>query len=98
MTLVPMDLSAKLDRLTIGVLPVKMKQLMMLDTPTWMSTMMKIFGVFMSKKMKSRMVWYKKEWGVPADAFGASAVPVGFGECNGTCTADPVMDTYMKKV
>lgn len=55
MTLFPMKLSVKLDRLTIGVLPVKMKMLVILDTPGWMSILMKIFGVFISKKMKSRM-------------------------------------------
>ena len=97
MTLMPMKLSMKLDRLTIGVIPVKMKLLVMLDCPTWMNVMMKIFGVFLSKKMKSRMVALKKDWDVPAQRFGLAAVPKDWGGCqSATLTADPVLDKYMK--
>lgn len=96
MTLVPMSLGAKLDRLTIGILPVKMKLILMLDCPTWISAIMKVFGVFMSKKMKQRMVYLKKEWGAPAEHFGAAAVPAGFAECNGACREDPVRDAYLR--
>jgi len=55
MTLVPVSLGVKLDRLTIGVLPVKMKLLLLLEAPTWISMLMKAFSMFMSKKMKGRV-------------------------------------------
>ena len=93
MTMVPMKLSAKLDRLTIGTLPVKMKCIMILDPPRWMATMMAIMGVFMSAKMKKRMVLLKKPdcWAEPAARWGAGCVPKGFAECGGTNTLDPVI-------
>ena len=94
MTLVPMKLSIKLDRLTIGVLPVKMKLLLIFDSPTWMDIMMKMFSVFMSKKMRSRMVVYKKEWHVLTERLGQECIPAGFGECGGTLSTDPVLAAY----
>ena len=64
-TMMPTKLAAKLDRLTIGVLHVKMKALYCMDSPRWVSLLMKLMGVFMSKKMKERFVmmddWKKLE-------------------------------------
>ena len=94
MTLIPMNLSAKLDRLTIGTLPVKMKCIMILDPPKWMAVMMSIMGAFMSAKMKRRMMQLKKPdcWAGPAAQWGAGCVPRGFAECGGANTADPIMN------
>jgi hypothetical protein len=50
MTLVPMKLSAKIDRLTIGVLPVKMKLILCLDSPRWMSIMMKVRATLRARR------------------------------------------------
>ena len=99
MTLVPMKLSVKLDRLTIGVAPVKMKLFLCLDTPAWMSALMRLFGTFMSKKMMKRMVLLKKDWGRAAEVCGGvEFVPTGYGECGGTLTADPVLDPLFGRV
>ena len=94
MTLVPMKLGAKIDRLTIGVLPVKMKLILCLDSPRWMSLMMKVFGVFMSRKMRSRIKVKKQEWAYVSECFGQACIPAGFGECGGTLSEDPVLDAY----
>lgn len=84
-TMMPMKLATKLDRLTMGVLPVKMQYCYIFESPTWMNVFMKILGVFMSKKMKERMV-FLKSW----DDFdkidgleGLNAVPKGFGKIDG---------------
>ena len=96
MTMVPMKLGVKLDRLTMGVIPCKMKLIVILDTPRWMGIFMKIFSMFMSKKMMSRMKSYKKEWEkVPELLGGPEYVPKGFGECKGTLASDPVVDPYL---
>ncbi len=99
MTLVPMKLGVKLDKLTIGVLPIRIKLILVLDAPTWMSVLMKIFGVFMSKKMKQRMQVHKKAWHVVEEHHGRECIPAGFasGECNGTLTKDPVLEAYANK-
>jgi len=55
-TLVPAEISAKMDRLTIGILPVRMKQIYIFGAARWMSLLMTILKPFMSKKMRKRMV------------------------------------------
>jgi hypothetical protein len=65
MTLIPMELSAKMDRLTIGVLPVKMKGIYMFGSPRWMNLMMGLMKPFLSKKMKERII------SVPTDVEGS---------------------------
>mmetsp|Transcript_36878 Transcript_36878/g.73549 ORF Transcript_36878/g.73549 Transcript_36878/m.73549 type:complete len:171 (-) Transcript_36878:225-737(-) len=96
MTLVPVSLGVKLDRLTIGVLPVKMKLLLLLEAPTWISMLMKAFSMFMSKKMKGRVKVAKAEWHLVEENFGADKanVPKGFGQCGGTLAQDPVTSVY----
>eukprot|EP00542_Grammatophora_oceanica_P008263 CAMPEP_0194066402 /NCGR_PEP_ID=MMETSP0009_2-20130614/86002_1 /TAXON_ID=210454 /ORGANISM="Grammatophora oceanica, Strain CCMP 410" /LENGTH=354 /DNA_ID=CAMNT_0038719351 /DNA_START=93 /DNA_END=1157 /DNA_ORIENTATION=+ len=59
-TMVPMELGAKLDRLTIGVLPIKMKKIFILLAPGWLRVLMAIMGPFLSKKMRQRMIVVKK--------------------------------------
>ena len=56
MTMMPPKLGAKLDRLTIGVLPIKMKKFYLFDCPRWMHLMMALMNPFISKKMKSRVL------------------------------------------
>ena len=54
-TLLPHDLSAKMDRLTIGILPVKMKGIYVFGAAGWMNLLMTLMKPFMSKKMRDRM-------------------------------------------
>ena len=56
MTIIPMELSTKMDRLTIGVLPVKMKAIYMFGCARWMNLMMSLMKPFLSKKMRERMI------------------------------------------
>jgi hypothetical protein len=56
MTIIPMELSTKMDRLTIGVLPVKMKGIYMFGCARWMSLMMALMKPFLSKKMRGRLI------------------------------------------
>lgn len=81
-TLMPTKLATKLDRLTIGVLPVKMQYCYMFESPTWMNVFMKLVGVFMSKKMKERLV-FLKSWDEVDKIGGLENIPKGFGKCDG---------------
>uniref|UniRef100_A0A7R9WWU0 CRAL-TRIO domain-containing protein n=1 Tax=Craspedostauros australis TaxID=1486917 RepID=A0A7R9WWU0_9STRA len=91
-TLVPPKLGTKLDRLTIGVLPVKMTEMYMLHTPTWMDMFMKFMGMFMSKKMKQRMHPLKdNEWGKLEEALGGKEyILKGFSTLDGTLEDEPI--------
>jgi hypothetical protein len=93
MTLVPMKLGVKLDRLTIGVLPVKMKAIYILETPTWMDVFMKFMGVFMSKKMKQRII-ILKDWNKVEELLGKECIPKPFGKLEGSMEVDPVVEQY----
>jgi len=94
MTMVPMKLGVKLDRLTIGVLPIKMKKFYILETPTWMDMLMKFMSMFMSKKMKSRIA-VAKDWSVVEEAVGGKeSIPKGFGPLDGSLEMDPVESKY----
>lgn len=95
-TLMPAKLGAKLDKLTIGVLPIKMQCMYMFETPTWVSVFMKIIGVFMSKKMKERMV-FVKDWDYPEKLGGVEAIPKGFGKFGGTLEESVIEDLYFVK-
>lgn len=93
-SLMPMKLSTKLDRLTIGVLPIKMKALYMLDIPRWVSIFMKFLGIFLSKKMKKRLI-VLKEWSALEEIVGGKErIPVGFGKSDGSLAVDLVEDMY----
>ncbi|KAL7543435.1 hypothetical protein ACHAXR_012711, partial [Thalassiosira sp. AJA248-18] len=92
-TMMPAKLSTKLDRLTIGVLPIKMRCVYMFESPTWVNIFMKIIGVFMSKKMKERMI-FLKNWDETEKIGGVEAIPKGFGKANGTLEGGCVVEKY----
>jgi hypothetical protein len=93
MTLVPMKVGAKLDRLTIGVLPVKMNAIYILETPTWMELFMKFMSMFMSKKMRDRMI-ILKDWNKIEEIVGKECIPKNFGKLEGSMEVDPVDAKY----
>jgi len=92
-TIMPMKLSTKLDRLTIGVLPIKMDAVYMLETPKWVNMFVKLMGMFMSEKMKSRIVSLK-EWDKVEKLLGKDCVPKGFGKLEGSLEVDSVDEKY----
>jgi len=55
-TLVPSDLAAKMDRLTIGILPVRMKKMYVFGAARWMTAFMAFLKPFLGKKMRERFV------------------------------------------
>lgn len=93
MTLMPMKLGAKLDRLTIGVMPVKLLNLYVLETPGWMKNFMKVLGMFMSKKLKKRIKSLKK-WDEVGQYLGEDCIPKGFGKLDGKLEVDVVEEQY----
>lgn len=92
-TLVPMSLGAKLDRLTIGILPIKMKALYVLQSPTWMDMMSKVMSMFLSKKMKER-IHVVKEFSVIEEVAGKECIPMPFGELEGSLAVDLIEAKY----
>lgn len=97
MTLIPPKLSAKMDKLTIGVLPVKMKKIYLMECSTWVNIIMAIMKPFMSKKMRSRIVNVDKEKDdkMTNELGGPEYVVEGFGSFKGTLTDDPLAGKFV---
>ena len=96
MTLFPMKLGLKLDRLTIGVLPIKTKLIYILNTPTWIDIMMKMMKPFLSAKMRKRIILVKDKdhERLLSDMGSKNCIPEGFGTIGGTMVTDVVTKTY----
>lgn len=54
MTLVPTELGGKMDRFTIGILPVRMKKMYVAGAARWMTALMTLLRPFLGKKMRER--------------------------------------------
>jgi hypothetical protein len=93
MTFVPMKLGVKLDRLTVGILPIKMNACYILDSAAWMDIIGALMGMFMSKKIKGR-VRVLKEWSELEEITGKECIPKPFGELEGTVEVDLVDAKY----
>ena len=85
LALMPMSVVFKLQGLMIGAAPVKIRTILILDSPMWISSILKAFAMIMSAKVRKRLVAVKKAWKAPAERFGADCIPKGFAQCGGEC-------------
>jgi len=102
MTLIPLDLSAKMDRLTIGVLPVKMKAIYMFGCARWMHLMMGLMKPFLSKKMRERMIIVTESVAPDPqkycdDLVGRANIPDGFMKLQGDVPHDAMIKKFKKR-
>jgi len=93
LNLFPMKLGAKLDRLTIGVLPIKTNKIYIIEAPKWMKMFMKFMGMFLSKKMMQRIVFLKETKEV-GELLGNECIPKNFGKLEGSMEFDEVQKEY----
>jgi CRAL/TRIO domain len=62
MTAVSMDVGTKMDRLTIGILPIKMEALYLFNSPTWMRVLMALMSPFIGKKTTGKIIRKDKSY------------------------------------
>lgn len=95
-TIISPKLGAQIDRLTIGVLPVKIKKFYLMETSRWIKCLMAVISPFMSKKMKSRIELLNKDYDKLYDAIGGEDYLLnGFGKSEGgRIMHDDVTKTY----
>jgi rubrerythrin len=98
--IVPMDVSAKLDRLTIGSMPVKMKKIYMFDAAQWLHIVNALMRPFLSAKMRSRLVCPTAKDEPPQAIcdreFGRASIPHGFAGMVGGTMKDLIETKYIK--
>lgn len=102
MTLIPIEVSAKMDRLTIGVLPVKMKAIYMFGAARWLHLMMGLMKPFLSKKMRDRMIIVTEAIAPDRQQFcdeliGRDSIPEGFMDLEGGASHDAMFEKFLKK-
>ena len=102
MTLIPIDVSAKMDRLTIGVLPVKMKAIYMFGAARWLHLMIGLMKPFLSKKMRDRMIIVTEAIAPDRqqycdDLVSRESIPDGIMDLKGGTAHDAMFDKLIKK-
>lgn len=102
MTLIPIDVGAKMDRLTIGVLPVKMKAIYMFGAARWLHLMMGLMKPFLSKKMRDRMIIVTETIAPDRQQFcddlvSRASIPDGIMDLKGGTAHDAMFDKLIKK-
>lgn len=92
-TLIPPKLGMKIDRLTVGTLPIKMKKVYVVQSPKWATRMMAMVKPFMSAKVKARIVTMEDP-AMLEDELGLDCIPTDFGGCQGKMAMDLVQTKY----
>jgi len=91
--LVPMQLWAKLDGLTIGVMPLHTMEFLTLGDPVWYTVMITLLSPFLSRKLRARMVSLR-DFTALVDMLGTECIPQGFSKCEGHFLRDPVEEQF----
>ena len=80
-SLVPADLKAKLEKLTLGSSAIKLKQFCFVHQPFWVRAIVRFMSLFLSRKMRQRFVLYGNDRGkMFRDLGGPDALPAAFVE------------------
>lgn len=93
MTLIPPNLARKIDRLTIGTMPVKMKQGYVCESPQWATVLTKMMKPFLSPIVKDRIVFLENPK-VLEDILGLDCIPTGFVGTEGKLEKDIVWAAF----
>eukprot|EP00548_Thalassiothrix_antarctica_P002834 CAMPEP_0194137922 /NCGR_PEP_ID=MMETSP0152-20130528/7755_1 /TAXON_ID=1049557 /ORGANISM="Thalassiothrix antarctica, Strain L6-D1" /LENGTH=610 /DNA_ID=CAMNT_0038835135 /DNA_START=46 /DNA_END=1878 /DNA_ORIENTATION=- len=98
LTIIPRDLSNKLDHLTIGVLPVRLNAFYIMKYKRWLSVMVGLMKPFLSQKMRQRIVLIPLRTNTQKfldDLVGKNAIPSGFGGLEGMAEDDLIFGKYL---
>ncbi|CAB9504083.1 expressed unknown protein [Seminavis robusta] len=96
MTTVSMDVGTKLDRLTIGILPIKMEACFVYNNPTWLRVIMALMSPFMGAKMRKRIFVVPNKTEPQAyfeEELGKENFPTGISQLEGSVEKDMVAQT-----
>ena len=98
----PFILIAKMDRLTIGVLPIKMKGIYIFGAARWLHLMMNLMKPFLSKKMRERMIIVTEKMAPDTqlycdEEFGRAYVPDGFLGVQGDLPHNDGIEKFKKR-
>jgi len=99
-TMVPMDLGTQMDRLTIGVLPIRTKMVYTYNHLRWVSILLTFFKPFMSAKMRQRIVVIPRKEdpaAVIGKEVGANCIPVGLVDLKGNLKKDLLEEFFEKR-
>jgi hypothetical protein len=90
-------LARKIDRLTIGTMPVKMKQIYICESPQWAQLLVKLMKPFLSPIVKERILFLASSK-VLEDILGLDCIPRGFVGTNGKLEKDLVWAAFPMEI
>jgi hypothetical protein len=93
LTLLNPTLAHKIDRLTIGTMPVKMKQIYVCESPQWAQMLVKLMMPFLSPIVRDRIVFLGNPK-ILEDILGLDCIPSGFVGTQGRLDKDIVWATF----
>mmetsp|Transcript_18901 Transcript_18901/g.27978 ORF Transcript_18901/g.27978 Transcript_18901/m.27978 type:complete len:347 (+) Transcript_18901:51-1091(+) len=100
-TMVPMDLGTQMDRLTIGVLPLRCKAIYTFNHLRWMSILVTVFKPFMSAKMRQRVIVIPRSEDpgpvIEKEVGGKAAIPAEFADLKGGKVKEDIFVQFLKK-
>ena len=79
LSMLPPNMERKIEKLTMGVLPIKTSQIYVTASPKWSKVFMTVAKPFLSQQMRERIVVLKSAKELD-DSLGADCVPDGFGK------------------
>lgn len=98
LSLIPMDLGTKLDRISVGILPIKMKKMYMYNCARWMWIIAGLMAPFSSPKMRKRVSFLR---GNPqkrlATDLGPECIPKAMFGVEGMATTDILAQVFGRK-
>jgi hypothetical protein len=89
LTLLPPNLARKIDRLTVGTMPVKMKQIYVCESPQWATVLMRMMKPFLSPIVKDRIILMDNPK-LLEEILGLDCIPTGFVGTEGKLEKDIV--------
>ena len=107
MTMFPLNVMNSMDRLTMGVLPIKVKGVVVLQTADWMRFILnRLVKPFLSQKMRQRVQMVGKSDNSPRQDEAQAVVSELLGGCKyiltegccgleGTLTEEIIFGTYL---
>ena len=78
-SMVPPNLTRKLEQFTIDILPIKTKQMYVMGSPIWCNVFLKMTRPFITEEMRQRMLTVQSSKQLHND-LGIDCIPEGFGK------------------
>eukprot|EP00542_Grammatophora_oceanica_P004883 CAMPEP_0194056546 /NCGR_PEP_ID=MMETSP0009_2-20130614/60515_1 /TAXON_ID=210454 /ORGANISM="Grammatophora oceanica, Strain CCMP 410" /LENGTH=242 /DNA_ID=CAMNT_0038705957 /DNA_START=102 /DNA_END=830 /DNA_ORIENTATION=- len=93
-TIIPPPLALKLDRFTLGTIPIKTHGIYVINASGWVHVALGVLKPFLSPKMRDRVQVLDNASGFLEAVLGANNIPKDFRACGGTLEKDLIATNF----